>query len=141
MSIDTECRKTFLCMCSKYGSKVNCSWSFCSIEAPYSFDCLRIHIHCFCAIAPAWCNCKCNVNAFFTEFVSTCSTFTYTSDCCISNNNFNWLAVGISQIFLEKFCSGFSHVHCLLFKRSSDIECSSTSIDCWSDTDNRIAAY
>ena len=96
VSVDSECRKSFLCMCSQYGCKVNCSRSLCSVESPYSFDRHRIHIHCLCAVAPAWCNCQCNVNALFFEFVRTCCRFSHTSDRCICNDNFYRLAVCIS---------------------------------------------
>ena len=101
LTINTESRQTFLCMCSQYGSQVYSTRSLSSVHTPNSYDGIAVHIHCFCAIAPAWCNCKCNIYAFFAEFISTCSTFTYTSDCCISDNNFNRLTVGIFQIFFE----------------------------------------
>ena len=95
-SIDTECRKSFLCMCCKYRCKVYSTRSFCSVESPYSFDRLWIHIHCLSAVTPAWCNCKSDIYAFFTEFICTCSALANTSDGCISDYNFNRFTVGIS---------------------------------------------
>ena len=96
MSVNSECRKSLLCMCSKYRCKVYSSRSLCSVESPYSFDCLWIHIHCLSSVAPARCNCNCDIYAFSSELISTSSALTYTSDCCVSDNNFNRLTIWIS---------------------------------------------
>ena len=116
-SVNTECRKTFLSMCCQNRCQINSSWSFCTIESPYSFDSIWIHIHGFCTVAPAWCNSQCNINACFFEFVCTCSSFCNTSDGCVSDYNFYRFTVAVSQIVCKQFCCGFCHVHGLLFQR------------------------
>ena len=140
MSIDTKCRKTFLSMCSKYRCQIYSTRSFCSVESPNSFDGIWIHIHSLSSVAPAWSNSQCNINAFFFEFCSTCSSLCYTSDCCISDYNLNRFTVAISQIFCEQFSSGFCHIHGLLFQRFTNFQNTTTSVNCWSDTNYRVIA-
>ena len=55
MSIDGKCRQATLCMCCQNCCQINSTWTFCSIESPYSLNCGWIHIKCLCSIAPAWC--------------------------------------------------------------------------------------
>ena len=93
MSVDTECRKALLCMCSKNGCQIYSTRSLCSVESPYSLDGLWIHIHGLSSVAPAWCNCKSDIYTLFTEFIRTCSALTNTSDGGISNNNFYRLTI------------------------------------------------
>src|SRR5699024_883255 len=100
-SVDTECRKSLLCMCSQNRCQVYSAGSLCCVQAPYSLDGLGIHIHGLRTVAPAGCNSKGNINAFFAEFVSACCSFADTSDGGVSDNNFNRLAVGVFQILLE----------------------------------------
>ena len=72
MSVNTKCRKSFLCMCSKNRCQIYSSRSFCCIKAPDCLNSLWIHIHCLRTVAPAWSNSKGNVYALSSELISTC---------------------------------------------------------------------
>ena len=93
MSVNTECRKSLLCMRSQYGSKIYRTRTLRSVKAPYSFNRHRVHIHRLRTIAPAGCYGQCDVNAFFSEFCGTGCRFSDTSDGRICNYDFHRFAV------------------------------------------------
>ena len=53
MSVYSECRQSLLCMSGQYGCKIYRARSFGSVESPYSFRIMGVHVHCLCTIAPA----------------------------------------------------------------------------------------
>ena len=101
MAIDTECRQAFLCVGSKNRCQIYSTRSLSTVKAPYSFDGLGIHIHGLCAIAPAGSYGQGDINAFFTEFLSTGSALSHTSDGGVCDNYFYRLSVGITDVLLK----------------------------------------
>ena len=111
LTVNTKCRKTLLRMSCQYSGKIYCTWSLCTIKAPYCFDGIFIHIHRLRSITPARSNGQCNINTFSAELVRTGSRLCYTSDGCICDHNLYRLSIGVTQVLLKKLCGIFSHAH------------------------------
>ena len=140
MSVDTECRKSLLCMGSQYGSQVYSARSLGSVQSPYALDGQRVGVHGLGAVAPAGSNGQGDVYACFTELVCAGSCLAYTTDGGVCDNHLYRLTVGITDILLKQLCRCFCHTHGLLFQGSSYIKSSSSSVDSRTDTDYRIIA-
>ena len=98
MSINAECRKSFLCVSCQYCCKIYCSRTLCSIESPYSFRVMRVHIHSFRTVAPARSYGNSRTYTFSFELFSTGCAFSNTADSAIGNHAFHRASVTVFQI-------------------------------------------
>ena len=137
VSVDSECRKSFLCMCSQYGCKVNCSRSLCSVESPYSFDRHRIHIHCLCAVAPAWCNCQSNVNALFLNLSAHAADSATRPIVVSAMTTFTGSPFVYLKFSSNSFAADFA-MFIVCSSRDSRTFSTSSSVNCRSDTNYRV---
>ena len=140
MSVDTEGRKSLLCVGSQYGSQVYSARSLGSVQSPYALDSQRIGIHGLGAVAPAGSNGQGNVYACLAELVCTSRCLAHTSDGGVRDDYLHRLAVGVTDILFKQLCRCLCHTHGLLFQRSSYVKSSSSSVDSRTDTDYRIIA-
>ena len=138
VAINTECRKAFLCMTSENSSKINCARTLCAVEAPNTFDCLRIHIHCLRTVAPARSYGQCDRNTLLAELVCTSCSLRYTTDTCICHNNFYRLTVGVEKVLLEELFRCVSHCPNLRLKGFTKHHRTTTTINDRADTNYRI---
>ena len=116
MSVDAKSRKTFLRMSCQYCCQIYGSRTFCSVESPYGFGPMRVHVHCFGTIAPATGYGDGGSYAFAFKFLGTGGAFAYTSDGAVGNDTFHGTAVTILQVSRNQFGNSFCQIHSLFFK-------------------------
>ena len=120
-------------MSSQHGSQIHRSWAFRSIEAPYSFWIMRIHVHSLRTIAPARGDGDGRTHSLVFKFLCTGGTFSYTPDGGITDDTLHRRAIAIAQVGGNQLSHSFSQRHGLLFQTLTNAAL--TSIDSGTDTD------
>ena len=139
VAIDAEGGQSFLGVSRQHGRQVHGARTFCSVEAPYGFGIMGIHIHGLGTVAPAGSHGDGGSYAFALEFLGAGSTLGYSTDGGVCDDAFHGAAVAIAQVGFYQPFYGLGQGHGFLFKTLADAALA--TVDGGTDSDFRVIRH
>ena len=139
VTVDAECRQTFLRVGGEYRCEIYGSGALCAVEAPDSLGPVGVHIHSLASVAPAGGDGDGAAYAFALEFLVAGCGFGHPAYCGVGYHAFHGRSVAVAEVGRYEVGHSMSQGHGFLFKAFA--YAALTAVDRRTDTDFRIVAH
>ena len=121
------------------GGEVHGTWALSAIEAPDSLHCVRVKVHGLEAVAPAGSDGEGRSDVVLLELGGAAGALGASGDCCIGNDDLDWLAVGIEDVLGDEVSSELGEAHRLVLEALADAV--AAAIDGWADSNSKAGCH